>query len=284
MQVYRYMDIGTAKPTDVERARIPHYLIDIVNPDENYTLGRFISDAEAAVSTIFGRGKIPLLAGGTGLYFKSFLNGVFAENKLRAVKRTGPYDKETTPLRHSLRARLRDEGSDSLYRELIKLDPESAARIHPNDTQRLLRGLEIYYATGVTWSQHLAVQEKTTPPYRTLKIALTRPRKNLYERINQRVLYMVAQGFLDEVKNLLAMGYDKNLKTMQSIGYRHIINFIENKWSWEKTVELLARDTRHYAKRQYTWFNSDPEIIWYDARETDMIFNTIASFIAESMS
>jgi tRNA dimethylallyltransferase len=281
MQVYRHMNIGTAKPTVAERSRIPHYLIDIVNPDENYTLGRFVSDAETAVQAIRDHGKIPLLVGGTGLYFKGFLNGVFAENKIVAEKGRGGGNREITALRHSLRQRLHEKGSETLHRELAEVDPESAARIHPNDTQRLLRGLEIYHLTGTKWSEHLAGQVNSPSRYRTLKLGLTRPRKNLYERIDQRVMQMVTLGLLAEVKNLLAMGYDKNLKSMQSIGYRHMINFIENKWSWEKTLELLARDTRHYAKRQYTWFNNDPEIIWYDVNDTDMILRAIASFIAQ---
>ena len=282
MQVYRHMDIGTAKPTTAERERIPHYLIDIVNPDDNYTLGRFIGDAETSVQRILAHGKIPLLAGGTGLYFKGFLDGVFAEDQIIAAKDQGEGDREITTLRHSLRKRLHEEGSAVLHRKLAQLDPESAARIHPNDTQRLLRGLEIYHLTGITWSQHLADQVKGPPRYRTLKIGLTRPRKNLYERINKRVLHMVAQGLLSEVKGLLAMGYDKDLKSMQSIGYRHMISFIENKWSWEKALERLARDTRHYAKRQYTWFSGDPEIIWYDVKGTDKIFQTIELFLAQS--
>jgi tRNA dimethylallyltransferase len=283
MQVYRHMDIGTAKPTAAERERIPHYLIDIVNPDENYTLGRFVRDAETSVQRILAHGNIPLLAGGTGLYFKGFLDGVFAEDQIIAAKGQGEGDREITTLRHSLRKRLHEEGSAALHRELAQQDPQSAARIHPNDTQRLLRGLEIYHLTGIAWSQHLADQVKVPPPrYRTLKIGLTRPRKDLYERINKRVLHMVAQGLLSEVKNLLAMGYDKDLKSMQSIGYRHMISFLENKWSWEKALERLARDTRHYAKRQYTWFSGDPEIIWYDVNGTDKIFRTIELFLAQN--
>jgi len=281
MQVYRYMDIGTAKPTTAERSRIPHHLIDIVNPDEHYTLGRFIKDAETAVRIIYSHGKIPLLAGGTGLYFKGFLNGVFSENQTFAVKGEGADKREIDSLRHSLRKKLHEVGRDALHRELAELDPESAARIHPNDTQRLLRGLEIYYLTGITWSKHLTLQENRPSRYRAIKIGLTRPRKSLYERITKRVQHMVAQGLLAEVKNLLAMGYDKKLKSMQSIGYRHMINFIEKTWDWEKALELLARDTRHYAKRQYTWFNSDPEIIWYDVNELDNIFREIDSFLAQ---
>ena len=282
MQVYRYMDIGTAKPTIAERTRIPHYLIDIVDPDENYTLGSFIKDAESAVKQITSHEKIPLLAGGTGLYFKGFLDGVFAEDKIIDAKDQCEDKREINSLRNSLHKRLDKEGSATLHRELALLDPESAARIHPNDTQRLLRGLEIYYLTGITWSQHLANQTKRPHRYRACKIGLTRPRKDLYTRINIRVHHMVAEGLLSEVRNLLARGYDKNLKSMQSIGYRHMINFIENKWSWEKSLELLARDTRRYAKRQYTWFAGDSEIKWYGVNETETIFHAIELFLAQT--
>ena len=284
MQVYRHMDIGTAKPTKAERSRIPHYLIDIVNPDEEYTLGHFVRDAEQAVQTIRSHGKNPLLVGGTGLYLKGFLNGVFTTNQVVAAKNSAVGNSDNNSVRHSLRARLHAEGGEVLYNELMKLDPNSAVRIHPNDTQRLLRGLEIYYASGITWSQHLAEQAIGSSRYRTFKIALTRSRKVLYERIEQRVLHMIDEGLLPEVKNLLAMGYGKNLKSMQAIGYRHMINFIENKWDWENALKLLARDTRRYAKRQYTWFKGDREIIWYDQRETDRIFQAIDLFLTGKMT
>ena len=161
------------------------------------------------------------------------------------------------------------------------MDPDSAERIHPNDTQRLLRGLEIFYTTGIPWSRHLTDQRKNTTQYQTLKIGLTRPRQELYERIDKRVCLMAEQGLLDEVKMLLAMGYAKELKAMQSIGYRHMINFLDNKWTWEQTLELLARDTRHYAKRQFTWFNNDKEISWYDVRQQDTILKEIKRFILQ---
>lgn len=284
MQVYRHMDIGTAKPTVAERTRIPHYLIDIVDPDEDYTLGRFINDAEAAIKSIAAHGNIPLLTGGTGLYFKGLLKGVFDEETFTGGNNAGTDKLKNKSLKQELKKRLAEKGREKLHRELAEVDPESAVRIHPNDTQRLLRGLEIFYATGIPWSQHLIRQMHKSSRYETLKIGLTRPRKELYDRINQRVQQMAEQGLLAEVKGLLSSGYDKNLKSMQSIGYRHMVNFIENIWNWEQTLDLLARDTRHYAKRQYTWFNNDPEIIWYDARETDKILQAIELFLAQNES
>ena len=275
MQIYRHMDIGTAKPTAAERSRIPHYLVDIVDPDEDYTLGTFIRDAETAIETIYSHKNIPLLAGGAGLYLRGLLNGVFDE--IVGSEKKSDIDRVT--IKQNLRERLVKEGGEKLHNELAELDPESGQRIHPNDTQRILRGLEIYYSTGTPWSKHLANQSQKDMPYHPLKIGLTRPRKELYARIDLRVAQMAEQGLLNEVKNLLAMGFDNKLKSMQSLGYRHMINFIEGKWSWEQTLDLLARDTRHYAKRQYTWFNNDPGIIWHDVKETDKIFDDIKDFL-----
>jgi tRNA dimethylallyltransferase len=279
MQVYRHMDIGTAKPTLAERTRIPHYLIDIIDPDDNYTLGRFVKDAGEAIRTIYSHENIPLLTGGTGLYFRGLLEGVFDENSFAAEDSGAGRREEIKSTKNTLRKRLHAEGNDVLHRELGEVDPDSAGRIHPNDSQRLIRALEIYYSTGIPWSQHLADQKIKTAPYQAFKIGLTRPRKELYARIEQRVQYMTEQGLLAEVKKLLAMGYGTELKTMQSIGYRHILNFLNGTWTWEQTLEILARDTRHYAKRQYTWFNSDPEIIWHDVRARDTIFMDIENFL-----
>jgi tRNA dimethylallyltransferase len=279
MQVHRHMDIGTAKPTPAEMARIPHYLIDIVDPDEIYTLGRFIDDAEAAIQTIHNHDNMPLLAGGTGLYFRGLLEGVFDENAIAANDPAVKGQKKNQSIRQDLRKKLAEEGNDVLHRKLAEVDAASAERIHPNDTQRVLRGLEVFYTTGIPWSQHLAKQTKKREQYQALKIGLTRPREELYARIDQRVRLMAEQGLLDEVKKLLAMGYDKKLKTMQSIGYRHMLNFLDGIWTWEQTLELLSRDTRHYAKRQYTWFTKDLEIIWHDVREQDTIFHDIENFL-----
>ena len=281
MQVYRYMDIGTAKPSPEERARIPHHLIDIVDPDENYTLGTFVRDAESAIRTIAARDRIPLLAGGTGLYFKGLFNGVFDEDFLKTAIQGRP---EKKTIKEKLRRRLAREGSKALHMELAAIDPSSARRIHPNDVQRTLRGLEIFYATGIPWSEHLASRDINKNRYQVLKIGLTRPRKELYARIDLRVGRMAEHGLLAEVQRLLEMGYEKNLKSMQSIGYRHMINFIDGRWSWDETLEFLARDTRHYAKRQYTWFNKDPDIIWHDVDKPENILEEINRFLIKNTS
>ena len=284
MQVYRFMDIGTAKPTLAERKRIPHYLIDIVDPDYNYTLGRFVNDANEAIETICTHGKIPLLTGGTGLYLKGLLEGLFDENVLAPGNDAGDGREKTRTSRQEIRKKLEAQGNTDLYRQLKAVDPDSAERIHTNDTQRLLRALDIYYSTGIPWSQHLANQSRKNSQYKTLKIGLTRPRKELYTRINQRVQFMVEQGLLAEVKKLLSMGYDSELKSMKSLGYRHMVNYLNGNWTWEEALEILARDTRHYAKRQYTWLNNDPEIIWHDVRENDTIIREIENFLTQGTS
>jgi len=280
MQVYRYMDIGTAKPTVEERNRIPHHLVDIVAPDEDYTLGIFIRDAENAIRTIQSHARIPLLAGGTGLYFKGLLNGLFDASNVNPKENPTMNREQQAAIRQRLKARLTEEGSAALHNELAALDPESAGRIHSNDTQRIIRGLEIFYLSGIPWSKHLSAQGGEKKRYKVLKIGLTLPRKELYHRVDQRVRLMAQQGLLAEVKKLLKMGYNKELKSMQSIGYRHMINYIDGRWNWDETLELLARDTRRYAKRQFTWFNKDKEIMWFDVKEKDRIFQAISDFLS----
>ncbi len=282
MQVYRHMDIGTAKPTPAERRRVPHHLIDIVDPDDHYTLGRFIHEAEEAIRIICERGKTPLLAGGTGLYFRGLLKGVFHDTPQEDETGAGAAAGKKARLKDKLRQRVETEGNETLHTELQKVDPESAARIHPNDTQRLLRALEVFYSTDIPWSRHLAAQRRKDCRYDALKIGLTRPRRELYERINKRVTQMVEAGLLAEVEKLLSLGYGPELKAMQSIGYRHMLNFLDRTWTWEETLEKLARDTRHYAKRQYTWFNSDPDIRWFEVGDDEEIFRAIETFTALS--
>ncbi len=269
-QVYRYMDIGTAKPSPEERARVTHHLIDVADPDEDYNVARFIKEAGQAIAVIRKQGDIPILAGGTGLYFKGLLEGLFDID---------PVDQE---IRENLRKQLEGEGRQSLYDELCRCDPDSAARIHPNDTQRLIRALEIFRSTGMTWSKHLASQKTEPVLTNVLKLGLTRDRERLYERIDMRVKQMVDSGFVHEVKDLLKMGYHGDLNSMQSIGYRHMVNFLKGVWSWEESLEFLARDTRRYAKRQYTWFRRDTEIAWFDPGQKDEIYSLIDAYLIRS--
>lgn len=267
MQVYRFMDIGTAKPSREEQQRVPHHLIDIVNPDETYHAGRFVTDATEAIGAIAARGRAPLLVGGTGLYLKSLLEGIFELPEIDAE------------LRKEIEQRFKQYDSETLHRQLLLVDPEMAARIHPRDRQRIKRGLEIFEATGRPWSEHLRQNQKQNP-HNCLVIGLTLERSILYERINRRSGLMLETGLVEEVQNLLHMGYSAELKSMQSIGYRHTIEMLTGKRDLHETVLLLARDTRRYAKRQYTWFNRVPGIEWYDANDHKRIADRIAAYLA----
>ncbi len=266
-QVYRYMDIGTAKPTTVERSQVPHHLIDIADPDENYNAARFLEDSMASIDAIHKSGDIPILTGGTGLYFKSLLEGLFEMSSIN------------DEIKDKIRNRLEKEGRGVLLKELSECDPESAARIHPNDTQRLVRALEIYESTGFTWSELINSQQKEPYLLNVLKIGLTCDREKLYDRINRRVSVMVDLGFEAEVRSLLEMGYTGSLNSMQSIGYRHMVNFIEGRWERDESLQLLARDTRRYAKRQYTWFRRDQKIQWFEPKKKDKVCCLIDKYL-----
>lgn len=271
MQVYRFMDIGTAKATPEERARIPHHLIDIVDPDEEYDAARFVADALSAIEKIHQGGKIPLLTGGTGLYLRSLVEGLFAGIE------------HYSEIREQLKQRLAVFGHDVLYAELVQCDRASAERIHVNDTQRLLRALEIYHATGIPWSQHLQEHQRQKQPRFTnlLQIGLACDRHLLYRRIDLRTSMMLASGFEQEVRDLHARGYGPQLKSMQAIGYRHMNNFIAGVWDMAETERLLARDTRRYAKRQHTWFKAMPDLQWFDIQDQDAVIEKIGHWLEQ---
>jgi len=267
MQVYRHMDIGTAKATPEEQRQVPHHLLDLVNPDEEYHAARYVRDAIEVCRAIAARGRLPLLVGGSGLYLRALQEGLFAI----------PANDET--VRAGLRERLKQEGRAVLFAELAGMDPESAARIHVNDTHRLLRALEILQATGVSWTEHLRRQRPRPVFARMLKIGLRHERNILYERINLRVQQMVDLGLLEEVEKLSGLGYGAELKPMQAIGYRHMLHFLSGAWSWDEAFSLLARDTRRYAKRQLTWFGGDADIHWVEPQDRQAVFDRVAAFL-----
>jgi tRNA dimethylallyltransferase len=254
MQVYKYMDIGTAKVTTEEMEGVPHHLIDILKPDYNFDAVEFERLALQAMGDILARGKRVLLTGGTGLYLKSLVEGL--SHKVPSFPK----------IRAEIQEKLKRYGSDALHEEFSLIDCISASRIHKNDTHRLVRGLEIYHGTGKTWSQHIKEHEESKELRfkNFLTIGLTCDRKHLYERIGLRSEIMMEAGFKEEVEGLLAMGYDLTNKSMRSIGYSHMTRHLTGEWSLDKTLELLARDTRRYAKRQYTWFNKIENIQWVD--------------------
>lgn len=267
MQIYRYMDIGTAKPTPQERARIPHYMIDIVDPDEPFDAARFAGMAHDRIIALDNQGITPFVVGGTGLYIKALLHGLFR-------------DKPTDPeVLERLNKEAASRGADFLYKRLSRCDPETAKRLHPNDIFRIVRALEVYEVTGKPISEYQKKHAFADAPFNTLKICLNKDREILYDRINRRVDAMIKQGLVDEVKGLLAMGYSADLKSMRSIGYRHMVDFLSGKISWDETLRTLKRDTRRYAKRQLTWFRADSDINWGDPDNLRDIRQLIKEFL-----
>ncbi len=270
MQVYRFMDIGTAKASSDEQARIRHHLIDIVNPDNQYDAARFVHDCLVTVADISARGKIPLITGGTGLYLAALLNGLFQEINVPDA------------VRAQVRRELEERGRDALYQELASVDAASSVRIHVNDTQRLLRGLEIFRATGIPWSVHIRNQQQSEPQVRfdrLWQIGLTCERALLYDRIKERTLQMMSDAFEEEVKELIARGYSPELPSMQSIGYRHMVGCLQGRWDRSAATTALIQDTRHYAKRQFTWFTRSQDIHWYDIAQPDTVLTELHDFL-----
>lgn len=267
MQIYRYMDIGTAKPTSAELAQVPHHMIDIVKPDEDYDAVQFSKQARHRIADIVRRGRLPVIVGGTGLYIKSLLHGLF----------------QSKPIAAEIRTRLKKEaeknGSQALHQRLQQLDPHTADRLHPNDSYRILRALETIEATGKSISELHQEHGFEDDPFDALKIGLQMDRRQLYTRIDRRVDLMVEAGLVDEVTNLLKMGYTAQLKSMQSIGYRHMVEFLEGKLPWEECIRTLQRDTRRFAKRQFTWFGADQQIQWFEPGQLNEIIRKAEDFL-----
>lgn len=268
LQVYRELDIGTAKPTKAERALAPHHLVDVVDPPDPYDADRYSWEGREILARLHHRGVIPLVVGGTGLYLKALLSGLFTE---------GSPDPK---IRRRLREELTDRGLPHLYERLQRLDPASAWRLHPHDTYRILRALEVITATGEPLSVLLESHQFRDAPYRTLKLGLIRPREELNQRIEARVEVMLAQGWLKEVKGLLER-YPPDLKPLQALGYRHLIAFLQERWSWEEAIDLLKRDTRRYAKRQLTWFKKDPEVRWHTPDQVKEMLDILRGFFQD---
>jgi tRNA dimethylallyltransferase len=251
-QIYRHMDIGTAKPTASERARVSHHLIDLVEPDETLTLGQYKQLANAAIEEISSRGKLPFIVGGTGLYLKTVLEGW-----------TIPAVEPNFTLRAQLLAEAQTHGNAYLHQKLQNVDPSAAQKVDARNVRRVIRYLEVYYATGEPISSR---QSKEPPPYETLQLGLTLPREKLYRRIDERVDEMMAHGLLDEVRHLLAMGYDADLPSLSGFGYRQLIQHLRGELTLEQAVVETKKETRRFVRRQYAWFPlDDPNILWLDA-------------------
>jgi len=250
MQIYRELSIGTAKPVKKEYGSVRYHLIDCVNIEEQYNLARFIREANEIICCLAKQGKCPLLVGGTGLYIKGLLEGIFEEESS---------DKE---LRENIRARIREQGLQTLYKELESVDPVAAGRIKPGDTQRIVRALEVYYTTGVPISLHQEKSRIKKPRYCYTLVILIRDRNEIYDRIEKRVDTMFEKGLVDEVRGILDSGFSPNLHPLKALGYREVIKYLEGKWSLEQAKKEMKKSTRRYAKRQLTWFRSMPGAKW----------------------
>lgn len=255
LQVYRGLDVGTAKPTAEERRRVPHHLIDVLDPDQPWSAGEFARNARAAIAEIEGRGRLPIVVGGSGLYLRALTEG---------ISPVPPGDPE---VRAELRRRLEEEGRETLFAELARVDPETAARLTSGDTQRLLRALEVATVSGRPLSAWIASQPFGTEKFPAFKLGLTLPRAILYDRIENRAAEMVERGWVEEVGGLLARGWTREDAAFQAIGYRQIASCLAGERTLESALEEIVRETRRFAKRQLTWFRRDREIEWIDARE-----------------
>lgn len=258
VQLYKDLNIGTAKPSEEERKEVPHHLYDVLEIWEECNAAKYIKMADRIIREIIERGKIPILVGGTGLYLRALEYGLFPIEI--------PED-----IRIKVRERAKND-LEGLYQELSRLDPEYARKISPRDRVRITRALEVIYATSKPFSQF----HKENPffgerRYKILKIGLNLPRKELYKRINERVLKMVEKGWLEEVKGLMERGFGPQLKLFKAIGYRYLVEHIEGKISLDEAISLVQRDTRRYAKRQITWFKKEPDVVWFSPEDKEKI-------------
>ena len=250
MQIYTYMNIGTAKATAEERAEVPHHMIDFVDPNRDYSVADFVTDARACIAEILSRGKMPVLCGGTGLYIDSVLKSVEFSPQKRDDK-----------LRDELWKKAEQDGAESVYEILKELDPIEADKVHYNNVKRVIRAIEICKTTGMTKTEadKLSIGK---PMYNPTIYGLNMPREKLYERIDRRVDIMVEQGLVGEVRQLLNMGIRRDSTAMQAIGYKELVRYIDGLCDFETAIEDIKRESRRYAKRQLTWFRRNPDIIW----------------------
>lgn len=249
-QVYKFMDIGTAKPTKEERKHIKHYFVDELTPDKDFNAGEFGKKGRGIIADIFQRGKQPLVVGGSGLYIQALIDGFFESPVKDDVFRKRLYE------------RLREEGGITLLNELRNIDPVSAAKMLPSNTRRIIRALEVYHLTGIPISQHHKKQ-RVERNFEPVFVGLAWDRKKLYEQINARVDRMIEMGLVDEVKALRQMGYESTLYALQTVGYQEVFQYLEGKISRVQMIELIKQNSRHYAKRQLTWFRRDQRIKWF---------------------
>ncbi len=253
MQVYKHMDIGSAKIMPEEMQGIKHYLIDEFEPDEEFHVVRFVERAKHCLEEIYADGKIPIIAGGTGFYIQALLYDIdFTEQEGDPAYRA------------SLEQLAVKKGADYLHGMLRTVDPASADAIHANNIKRVIRALEFYHLSGSRISEHNEKERQKTSPYNFAYFVLTDDRAHLYERIDRRVDLMVEQGLVDEVRHLKDMGYHKEMVSMQGLGYKEILSYLDGEMTLEEAIYIIKRETRHFAKRQLTWFRRERDVIWFD--------------------
>ncbi|MEI6206956.1 MAG: tRNA (adenosine(37)-N6)-dimethylallyltransferase MiaA [Desulfuromonadales bacterium] len=255
MQVYRGLNIGTAKPTLQQRAEIPHHLIDMIDPDQLFSAADFADAADDAIRDVWSRGKRVIVAGGTGLYIRALLKGLV----------------DSPSGAGTIRAELQQEagriGNEAMLERLRLVDPELAAGLHPNNLVRIIRALEVQQLTGIPLSSHQREHAFAVRRYECMQIGISIERSRLYRHIDERVDRMLTEGLMDEVRGLLSSGFSRELKSMHSIGYKEAVACLSGELCLEEAVRLIKRDTRRYAKRQLTWFNADPDILWFEYPE-----------------
>ena len=277
MQVYKYMDIGSAKIRPEEMDGIKHYLIDELEPDEEFHVVRFQQMAKAAMEEIYAKGKVPIVVGGTGFYIQALLYDIdFTENE------------EDTAYRMELEQIAKENGPEKLHEMLREVDPESADAIHANNVKRVIRALEFYKITGQKISEHNEKERAKESPYEFCYFVLNDDRKLLYDRIDLRIDKMMEEGLLEEVSSLKNKGYTKDMVSMQGLGYKEILDYLNGECSLEEAIYILKRDTRHFAKRQLTWFRRERDVIWVDKNNYDhdeeKILEVMLSYVRERIN
>ncbi|MCX7798612.1 MAG: tRNA (adenosine(37)-N6)-dimethylallyltransferase MiaA [Melioribacter sp.] len=269
-QIYKYLTIGTAKPSQEELARIRHHFIDQLDPDEEYNVSRFEEEALRIINKLAVENKIPVVVGGSGLYIKALIDGIFNEVSV---------DEE---FRRELKEKREKYGNQFLYDELKKVDPISASKMLPQNWKRVMRALEVYHLTGKPiWQFHQTYKREVN--FQFYQFGLLWERQILYRRIEQRVDKMVEAGLVEEVRNILAMGYSKSINSLNTVGYKEIISFLENEITLERAIELIKRNTRRFAKRQMTWFRKDKRIKWIPVL-TESELSYVSNFILSEIN
>ena len=258
MQIYKYMDIGSAKIMPQEMEGVPHYLVDVLKPEEEFHVVRFQQMAKEAMEQIYAHGNIPLLVGGTGFYIQAVTRDIdFTEGE------------EDRVYRSSLEEIAKTKGPEILHQRLQEIDPPSAASIHANNVKRVIRALEFYHLNGYPISRHNQQESEKESPYNLAYFVLNDERSHLYERIDKRVDLMRKSGLVEEVCRLKAMGYDRSMVSMQGLGYKELLAWMDGEFSLDEAVRILKRDTRHFAKRQITWFKREKDVIWMNKPDYD---------------